>query len=167
MAQLFEQLGIDWHLLLSQGVNFLILLVVLRVFVYKPLLKLLHDRRTRIEEGLTKADEADKRLREVEEIGKGKIRTAETEAVGILKKTERDAKALEEKMLADAKRKEAEEHAAAAARLAAQDEDARQAMAKEAAAMVRRAITKTVELAPDKIDDALIAKAVEEAGKTA
>jgi hypothetical protein len=33
----------------------------------------------------------------------------------------------------------------------------------EAAAFVRRAIAKTVELSPDKIDDALIAKAVKEA----
>ena len=72
MQQLFAQLGIDWHLLLSQAVNFFLLLVVLRLFVYTPLLKLLHDRRARIEEGLTKADEADKRLVEVEEIGKGK-----------------------------------------------------------------------------------------------
>ena len=39
MSQLFSQLGIDWHLLLSQAVNFLILLVILRLVAYKPILK--------------------------------------------------------------------------------------------------------------------------------
>src|SRR3989344_5513235 len=106
MRQLLEQLGIDWHLLLSQGVNFFLLLIILRFFVYKPLLKLLHDRRARIEEGLTKADEADRRLREVDVLGMGKIKEAETQALGILKKTETDAKTLEAKMLTEAKRKE-------------------------------------------------------------
>jgi F-type H+-transporting ATPase subunit b len=160
-------LGIDWHLLLSQAVNFFLLLVVLRIFVYKPLLKLLHDRRRRIEEGLVKADEADKRLLEVEEIGKGKIKEAEMQAVGILRKTEGDAKELEARLLAEAKRKEAEELANAAVRLKAQEADSRRATEKEAAAMVKRAIAKTVELSPEKIDDALIAKAVKEAGQSA
>ncbi len=167
MQQLFDQLGIDWHLLLSQAVNFFLLLVVLRLFVYKPLLKLMHDRRTRIEEGLTKADEADKRLLEVEEIGKGKIKEAETKAIGILKKTEGDAKELETRLLAEAKRKEAEEHVAAASRLAAQEAESRRASEQEAAALVKRAIAKTVELSPEKIDDALIAKAVAEAAHSA
>jgi F-type H+-transporting ATPase subunit b len=163
MQELFSQLGIDWHLLLSQGVNFLLLLIVLRVFVYKPLLALLHRRRERIEEGLVKADEADKRLLAVEEIGKRKIKEAETQALAILKKTENDAKALEEKMLAEAKRKEAEELANAAIMLRAKEAESRRAVTKEAVAMVRAAIVKTVELAPEKIDDALIVKAVKEA----
>jgi F-type H+-transporting ATPase subunit b len=162
MQQLFGQLGIDWHLLLSQAVNFFLLLIVLRLFVYKPLLKLLHDRQTRIEEGLTKADEADKRLLEVEEIGKGKIKAAEVEAVGILRKTENEARELEAKLLAEAKRKEAAELANQGAMLRAQEEDSRRTMEKEAAAMVKRAIARTVELSPDKIDDALIARAVKE-----
>lgn len=167
MQQLFDQLGIDWRLLLSQAVNFFLLLVVLRLFVYKPLLKLLHDRRARIEEGLTKADEADRRLAEVEEIGKGRIKKAEIQALGILKKTESDAKELEVRMLAEAKRKEAEAMRNTEELLRAKEADAKQALDKEAAALVRRAIAKTVELSPEKIDEALIAKAVEEAKRSA
>ena len=167
MQQLFDQLGIDWHLLLSQAVNFFLLLLVLRIFVYKPLLKLLHDRRARIEEGLAKAEEADRRLAEVEEIGKGKIREAEAQAVGILKKTETDVKEVEARMLAEARRKEAEAMRNMGERLRAKEAEAEKIMDKEAAALVRRAIAKTVEMSPEKIDDALIAKAVEEAKRTA
>src|SRR5262249_29539742 len=133
----------------------------------KPLLKLLHDRRDRIEEGLLKADEADKRLLQVEEIGKGKIKEAEQTALGIIKKTETDAKALEEKMLTEARRKEAEELANTAMMLKAKEEESRRGMEKEAVAMVRAAIAKTVELSPEKIDDALIAKAVKEVSRKA
>ncbi len=163
MQQLVDQLGINWQLLLSQAVNFALLLIVLRIFVYKPLLKLLHDRREKIEGGLVKAEEAERRLHEVDEIGKGKIKHAEAEAVSILKKTESDAKTLEEKLLAEARRREEEAMAGAAVRLRSQEEESRRAMEKEAAALVRAAIVRTVELSPEKIDDALIAKAVGEA----
>jgi F-type H+-transporting ATPase subunit b len=163
MSQLFSQLGIDWHLLLSQAVNFLLVLAVLWAVAYKPLLKLLHDRRRKIEEGLTKADEAEKRLHEVDEIGKGKIKEAEAASLAILKKTERDAKELEADLLAQAKRKEAAELANAAAARMAQEEAARRSMELEAAGLVRSAIAKTVELKPEAIDDALIARAVKEA----
>jgi F-type H+-transporting ATPase subunit b len=163
MSQLFSQLGIDWRLLLSQAVNFLLLLVILRIFVYKPLLKLLHDRRAKIEEGLMKAKMADERLHEVDEIGKGKIKEAEATAVGILKKTEVDAKTLEAKLLAEANRKEAEAVKNTEAILRAKEEESRRAMEKEAMVLVRQAIVKTVELSPSAIDDALISRAVKEA----
>jgi len=167
MQQLFDQLGINWELLLSQGVNFILLLIVLRIFVYKPLLKLLHDRRERIEGGLAKTDEAERRLHEVDQIGKGKIKEAEQEAIAILKRTETEAKTLEEKLLADAKRREEEAMASTATRLRSQEEESRRALDKEAAALVRLAITRTVELSPEKIDDALISKAVSEAKNAA
>ncbi len=146
MQQLLDQLGIDWHLLLSQAVNFFLLLVVLRLFVYKPLLKLLHDRRHKIEAGITKAEEADRRLIESEKIKKEKIKEGEAEAVAILKRTETQSRALEEKMLAEAKRKEQEELAGAAARLAAKEAESRRMMEAEAAKLVRSAIVKTVEM---------------------
>jgi F-type H+-transporting ATPase subunit b len=167
MQQLLSQLGIDWSLLLSQAVNFVLLLIVLRIFVYKPMLKLLHDRRARIEGGLAKADEAERRLHEVDVIGAGKIKEAEHEAINILKRTESEAKTLEEKLLAEAKRHEEEAVKGAALRLRSQEEESRQALAKEAAGLVRAAIVRTVELSPEKIDDALIAKAVGEAAARA
>jgi F-type H+-transporting ATPase subunit b len=163
MQQLLDQLGINWQLLLSQAVNFALLLIVLRIFVYAPLLKLLHKRREKIEGGLMKAEEAERRLHEVDMIGKGKIKEAEHEAINILKRTESEAKTLEEKLLAERKRREDEGMKAAATRLRFQEEESRRALEKEAAALVRLAITRTVELSPDKIDDALIAKAVNEA----
>ena len=52
MNELFEQLGINWKLFLSQLVNFFILLFVLRAFVYKPFLAIIKERSKKIKEGL-------------------------------------------------------------------------------------------------------------------
>ena len=163
MSQLISQLGIDWRLLLSQAVNFFLVLIVLRAFVYKPLLQMLRERRDRIQEGITKADEADRRLIEVDEMNRGKIKETEVQAIAILKRTEADAKVLEAKLLADAKRKESAALANAQVLLRAQEEASRRATEKEAVSLVRQAIARTVELSPEKIDDALIAKAIKEA----
>ena len=92
MSELFSQLGIDWRLLLSQAVNFLLLLIVLRIFAYQPILKLLKDRRAKIEDGLTKAKEADTRLGEIAQMTKEKMRAADAEAMALMAKTERRPK---------------------------------------------------------------------------
>jgi F-type H+-transporting ATPase subunit b len=160
MSQLFSQLGIDWRLLISQAVNFLLLLIILRIFLYKPLLKLMHDRRDKIKTGLEKAKMADERLHEIDAIGKGKIKEAEATAMGILKKTELDAKELEAKMLHEAERKEAEAVRNTEALLQSKQEESRRAIEREAALLVRQALVKTVEMSPAAIDDTLIAKAV-------
>ena len=48
-----EKLGIEPILLLTQVINFTILVVVLTKFLYKPILKMLDERKKKIEEGLT------------------------------------------------------------------------------------------------------------------
>lgn len=48
------------------------------------------------------------------------------------------------------------------AALRAKEAESRQLVEREAANLVRQAITKTVQLAPEQIDNALIAKAIEE-----
>ncbi len=68
MQDLVTQLGLDWRLLLSQAANFLILLIVLRLFAYKPLIPMLKERRAKIEDGLAKAKEADHRLSQANEM---------------------------------------------------------------------------------------------------
>jgi len=71
---LLFQLGINWKLFLSQAVNFFILLVILRFFVYKPLLSVIKERNKKIKDGLDKAKEADERLQEVDVIAKAHLK---------------------------------------------------------------------------------------------
>jgi F-type H+-transporting ATPase subunit b len=163
MAELIHQLGIDWRLLLSQAVNFAVLLFVLRAFAYKPILKILKDRQMKIEEGFTKAKEADLRLHQANEMAKGKMKDADEQALAMLRETEDKAKTLEAELLAAAKAKEAAIMANADAILAGKAEEARRAIHKEAASLVKAALVRTVEMDPKAVDEALIGKAVAEA----
>jgi len=165
MNELFSQLGIDWKLLLSQAVNFGLLLAILTFFLYKPLLRLMKDRELKIKEGLTKADEADAHLKEAQTLKKEKLKEAEAEALAMLTQAETRAKAHEAKLLEAAKQKEQESAVNAARVLRAKEEESERVIRREAAALVKQALIKTVELNPKAIDEALIAKAVEEVGK--
>jgi F-type H+-transporting ATPase subunit b len=166
MDTLISQLGVDWRSLASQVVNFLILLTVLRFFLYKPLSRILKERRARVEEGLAKAEEAERRLKQIDEIRKDKLVAAEEEALNILRAAEKRSKEVEAQILAETRKKEAEELKRIESLLRGKEEEARLTIKKEAAEFVKRAIVKTVELSPDKIDEALIRKAVEEAAKS-
>jgi F-type H+-transporting ATPase subunit b len=49
-------LGINVPVLIGQTLSFIFLLIVLRLFIYKPVLKMLDERRERIQEGLSAAE---------------------------------------------------------------------------------------------------------------
>lgn len=59
-----EALGIDLKLLIAQAVNFVILLLVLRKFLYGPIVKMLCDRKEKVEQGIKDAELATKALDE-------------------------------------------------------------------------------------------------------
>lgn len=162
METLISELGIDWRSLVSQAVNFLILLVALRFFVWQPLTRLLKERQRKIQESLIKAEEADRRLKEIDRIRKDKIKEAEKEVLKIFRAAEEKAKELEARFQAEAKRKENEELERLATLLRAKEEEGRLAIKKEAVELIKKAIIKTVEISPEQIDAALIKKAVEE-----
>lgn len=60
--EILNQFGVKPLLLAAQVVNFLILLFILKRFLYKPILKVLEQRKKRIEEGLKNAEEIEKKL---------------------------------------------------------------------------------------------------------
>ena len=161
MSDLIHKLGIDWKLLSSQAVNFLILLFVLRKFAYKPLLKILEKRRGGIEEGLAKATEADRRLKEANEAKKEKIKEGERESLEMLRRTEEQARETESKLLDAAHRKEAEVLKNAEVVALARQKEAEGRLREEAVALVKAAIVKTVELDPEAVDEKLIKKSLE------
>ena len=162
MSELFHQLGIDWRLLLSQSANFLILLVLLTFLVYKPVVRILKERRTKIEGGLQKAEEAEHRLREANTIALDKVKEGEQKAMALMREVEKKAKEKEGVMLAEAKTKEEAMFRSAELAIERKKQESMAAFTKEAADLVRSAIAKAVEFSPDQIDEALVKKAVQE-----
>ncbi|MCX6724301.1 MAG: ATP synthase F0 subunit B [Candidatus Staskawiczbacteria bacterium] len=161
MNEFISEFGIDWKLFLSQLVNFGIILIVLWFFVYKPVLKVLKDRNKKIKEGLDKADEADVRLKEIDVIGKGKIKEAETASINIIKATENKAKVLGEVLQKKLEENQLKMQKDLQESYKRQEEQAKELVLKNAVLLVKRTIIKTVELKPEAVDDALIKKAVE------
>lgn len=157
---LIGQLGIDWKLFLSQAVNFFILLLILRAFVYKPLLALIEKRQSIIKEGLEKAAQADVRLKEIDNIAKDKLKQADQESISIIKNTEKKAKQLEQSLNAKSEQHQKELIHQAKLNYERELQEARQNVLKNASEIIKRIIVKTVELKPEAIDEALIQKAV-------
>jgi F-type H+-transporting ATPase subunit b len=56
MGQAIDALGINLPQLIAQVANFFVLLVILRLTLYKPILKMLDERKQKIAEGLNAAD---------------------------------------------------------------------------------------------------------------
>lgn len=105
--ELLQNLGIDWRLLIAQLINFVILLAVLYKFLYKPVLKLLHDRSARIEEGLKNADTAEAKLKEASAAYEGKVLEARAEAQKIMETAKKEGGKIKAEVVAAAQ-KEAE-----------------------------------------------------------
>jgi F-type H+-transporting ATPase subunit b len=157
---LISQFGLDWKLFLSQLFNFALILIILRAFVYKPLIKLLNKRRDKIEQGLVKAQEAEKRLFEVDEIAKGKIKQAEQESVAIISRADVKKKHLETEIMAKAKKREEELLKKAEDMAEGRKQEIYSEIQKNAKDLIKSAMAKAIDENPEKVDQKLIEKAV-------
>jgi F-type H+-transporting ATPase subunit b len=83
MDQLIHAFGIDAKLIVVQIVNFIILTVILTYFLYRPVLKVLADRKATIDQGIKDAEAA----------ASAKA-TAETEKQSILTAAQQEAEAV-------------------------------------------------------------------------
>ncbi|MCX6723089.1 MAG: ATP synthase F0 subunit B, partial [Candidatus Staskawiczbacteria bacterium] len=149
----------------SQLVNFIIILVVLNFFVYKPVIKIIKDRNKKIKEGLDKAEEAGIRLKEIDVIGKEKIKSAENTSIGIIKATEDKAKVLDQELQKKSEEKQIQMQKDLQENYKKQQEEMKEKVLKEASELVKKTIVKTVELKPEDIDEALISKAIKQVEK--
>ena len=84
MDQLVAVFGIDWRLLVIQGINFALLLCVLSYFLYKPVLKIIDERREKIAEGVRTAEAAARRLAEAKEQGENLVGAAARDAESLV-----------------------------------------------------------------------------------
>lgn len=160
MSDFLGQFGIDWKLFVSQLVNFALILIILRLFVYKPLVKILNKRRDKIQEGLAKAEEASVRLKEVDVIAKNKLKETDEKCVALLSEIDVKKQELEREIIANAKKKEEELMKRAEVATENQKRQMYEKIQSEAAEIIKNAIAKGVSEAPESIDKKLISKTV-------
>src|SRR3989344_4480801 len=160
MSELLDTLGINGKLLIAQAANFLILLLILRWAVYKPLLKMMRERRERIEFGLKGAEEADRRLAEIETVRNQKLADADQQALALIAEAEKGGQKRAQEIVGGAEDK-ADYLLKEAANIAKQREaEAMANVGRQAGILVKEALIKAVELDPSAVDEKLINEAV-------
>lgn len=136
-----DKLGIEPSLLLAQVVNFLIIMVVLNVLLYKPILSMLEKRKKKIEEGL-KFTETMKEEEAKLEVKKIKV-LADTrkDAQGVIDQARAQGKE-EEKEIIEEARKDAEAIIAKAKLAAGKERESMQESVQKEAVQLALAMAK-------------------------
>lgn len=106
--EILDKFGFDPVMLAAQIVNFIIILYLLKRFLYKPILEVIKKRQENIEEGVRQTEEAQRRLEEAIEKETKILLKAKTQAQGLIddaKKNSLDlAKQIEANARADTER---------------------------------------------------------------
>lgn len=160
MSELASQLGINWKLLLSQGVNFFVLLAALTFLVWRPLLRIMHERKSKIEEGLRDADIAKQKLVEIDAVLSERTLEADRQAFGIIRDAEKKAEVRATDIVHKADTRAEELRRAALEVIAQREREEFEKFADSARSLVRTALAKAIDAEPAKVDDKLIGEAV-------
>lgn len=103
MSDLIIKLGIDGKLLLAQIVNFTILLVILRKFLYKPILNMLQRRSSIIAKSINEAKKIEEDVKKLELEKEKEMRQARVKSTEIIKQASVLAEKQKENILEKAK----------------------------------------------------------------
>lgn len=101
--EIVKEFGINPILLLAQIVNFTILLVILKKFLYKPILKVLDERKKQVAKSIKDAEEIEKRLEQSSLEQEQLLDKARLESASMIKEAKDEAKSLAEKTVENAK----------------------------------------------------------------
>jgi len=84
MEKIFTDFGVQPVLIAAQIVNFLVLLLILKRFLYRPLLKVIEERQKVVSNSLSNADKIEKRLQSIEDESTQKLLVVSKEAQKII-----------------------------------------------------------------------------------
>jgi len=105
IGEIARTFGVDWSHLIAQIISFCIVCILLQRFAYKPVLKMLEERRLKIAQGQAHAEQIKAELARTEEQRRGVLEQANTQA----------SKLIDEGRAAAARVQEQETHKAIAA----------------------------------------------------
>ena len=141
---IFEALGIDWKLLVLQGLSFLILVGLLAKFVYPPLVRAIDNRRDQIEAGLKEAKASQEAAERAEAEVAGLLAQARKEADEIIARSHQEAVALTTKAEDKAQQRAEQIVADAREQLSRDVAKARQALKAETVGLIAAATERVI-----------------------
>lgn len=160
MEIFLHKFGIDVRLIIAQAVNFGVLFFLLYRFAYRPILRMLEERRVRIADGMKMREDSEKRLEEAEREHTIIVEKAEVRSLEIINRGEEQGKVREAEILSFAQKKG--EAIIAETRARAEQEKRRAAaeFSKQSAELVRMAAAKAIAGSPEQIDEELVKRAL-------
>ena len=115
-VQTADQFGLTWPQFLSNCISFVIVCILLQKFAYKPVVTMLEERRTKIEEGLKNAERIKAELADAEKTKADILSKANAEAQRMIEEARASAAAVAERKtqqaIADAEQIVAKAHEA-------------------------------------------------------
>ena len=162
-AGLFEALGINWKLLIENGLAFLILVLLLAKFVYPALMKAVDARRDAIEAGLKEAKESQEAAEKAQAQVGEMLEAARKDADDIIARSHQEASLLVSDAEDKAKGRAEQIVADARQQLDNDVRKAREALKRDTVELVALATERVIgEKLDDKKDAALVSKALAE-----
>jgi F-type H+-transporting ATPase subunit b len=159
-------LGIDFTLLILQGIAFLLMVFILAKWVYPVFMRILDEREEKISESTKAAEKAQKAAEKAEANVAEEMKKARTEAAEIVATAKNEANQMVDKAQADAKTRAERIVAEAQEEINKSIVSARKDLEKDVLSLVKKAAGLSVlGVADNKLDSDLIKKSVEEAKK--
>jgi F-type H+-transporting ATPase subunit b len=138
---ILASLGLNWTGFLWHTANFVVLLVLLRLVLFKPVTKMLDDRSHRIAESLARADEVRRQAEQADSDRQALLAETRKEADQIRNRADEQAK----KILSDAETRAKESEARILAQAQQQIETSRQQMMSDVRAQVADMVVTAVD----------------------
>lgn len=102
MTELVQSLGINWPVMVAQIVNFAILLFILERFVYRPVMRMLDERREGIAESAKREKQIAEKLSQMEVEREKLLAEARVESQRIIDQAKQGGEAVQKKLFAEA-----------------------------------------------------------------
>lgn len=99
MNELFSAFGIDWRLLMINIINFGLLLFLLYYFLYGRLIRVLEERREKIAKGIQDAQEAEEKLKGIQDARASMLADAGKEADSLITSARASASAKQKEII--------------------------------------------------------------------
>ena len=163
MGDLVQKFGIQVSLLIAQIINFGLVLFVLWKFAYKPVLKVMRERREKIEQSLVNAKAVEEKLAEAKRAKDQLLVEARKEAQGIMENVEKESEHYRQERLKEVDAELQSVRAHARAEIITEKAQALNEAKTEIVNLVISATQKVVPQGTTKdLDKKLVAEAVEE-----
>lgn len=162
MNEIVKEFGIQWPLLVASIVNFVILLFLMKKFLYKPVLKILDERKEMIEKSVKTAEQIEKDKEKTEERIKVSLRLANDEAMKVIARSHASAEKAKDAIIKEAEIKAGEIVEQAKEEIKRERERASAELKAESANLISEALKKIIIERKDDIDDERLIKEVAE-----